>query len=291
MEQLTYTNALGQSATFNSTGTYQWLEVDDLGGNTADFQTTASPYQDGVTSVGDAIFAARAIRVKLVIVSDNINQAVRTLNSVLNPKLGLATLTYVRGGNSYMLSKVKTRAMPSLPGGYPNRGPAFQLSEVVFEVFDPYFTDAVDSQAVVTTGANMLEFPLNITPAFEFDYRNTQGIRVTNDGDVDTPITLILQGPITSPLSVTHVETGERIDLALSLLENELLTITTGIDNINVVKTNMDTGISTVAFHYITITTTTFFSLPRGVSTITITAGNGQVSAAMLKYRQRWVGI
>jgi hypothetical protein len=100
-----------------------------------------------------------------------------------------------------------------------------------------------------------------------------------------------LDGPKNSPLTVENLDTGEKIVLAMSLLATERLTITTGIDDINVIKEDLITGISTVAFQYIDVAETSFFRLPRGTSTLLITAGEAEVEQAIIKYRQRWVGI
>jgi len=290
LERLIYTNALGQAVIFDESGSYRWLDIDDLGGLEADFMTSASPFQDGVTSVGDAYFTAKAIKVKFAVVSSELDAAMRSLNSILNPKLGLGKLTYQRGGKSYVLGKVKTRTMPSLPGA-PSRGISYQITSAVFEAFDPYYTDEDYLEASVSTGENCLEFPVNIFDSFVFDYTNTTGILVTNGGDVECPVTIILDGPKNSPLTVENLDTGEKIVLAMSLLATERLTITTGIDDINVIKEDLITGISTVAFQYIDVAETSFFRLPRGTSTLLITAGEAEVEQAAIKYRQRWVGI
>lgn len=290
MERLIYTNALGQAVIFDESGLLRWLEVDDLGGLEADFMTSTGPFQDGATSVGDAYFTAKAIKVKFAVVSSELDIAIRSLNSILNPKLGLGKLTYERGGKSYVLNKVKTRSMPTLPGS-PSRGMSYQITSAVFEAFDPYYTDEDYLEASVSTGENCLEFPVNIFDSFVFDFTNTTGILVTNGGDVDCPVTVILDGPKNSPLTVENLDTGEKIVLAMSLLETERLTITTGIDDINVIKEDLITGISTVAFQYIDVAETSFFRLPRGTSTLLITAGEAEVEQATIKYKQRWVGI
>ena len=290
MERLIFTNAIEQTIIFDEGGLYRWLEVDDLGGLEADFMTSSSPYQDGMTSVGEAYFNPRAIKVKFVVVSDTLDEGLRHLNSVLNPKLGLGKLSYERNGKTYVLNKVKTRMLPTLPGA-PSRGVAYQVTSVIFEVFDPYFTDEAYLEASITTGDNCLAFPVNLNDSFVFDFINTAGIVVTNSGDVDCPIAIVLDGPKNSPLTIENMGTGEKIVLALSLLENERLTITTGIDDINVIKDDLATGESTVAFQYIDVAQTTFFKLPRGATTLKISAGEAEVEEATLRFKQRWVGI
>jgi phage-related protein len=290
MERLIYTNALGQQIIFSNSGTYRWTQVSGLGENAAAFQVTASPYQDGVTPMGAAYFNSRAVKVDLVIVSDDMATAIRDLNRILNPKLGTATLTHEKDGVSKVLNKVNTRVLPTLPGG-TSRGIGFQLSSVIFEAFDPLYSDADYTDAEVSTGANVLSFPLDIGSAFVFDYLNTAGVTVTNSGDVECPVTVIFDGPKTAPITVENLTTGEKIVLALSLLADERLTITTGIDNTNVVKTDLNTGAETVAFQYIDVAQTTFFYLAQGTNTLKITAGEAQVEEATVRFKNRYVGV
>lgn len=290
MERLTYTNALGQSVVFSRTGTYRWTQVSDLGELNSAFQVTSSPYQDGVTSVGDSYFESRVIQLDMIIVSDNLIGAIRTLNQVLNPKLGLAKLTYERDGIKRSLDKVKTRTLPALPGG-SSRGSTYQISRVTFEAFNPYYADETFNEAEVTTGGLLFEFPLEITDNFEFDFINTLGTLVTNAGDVECPITLIMDGPMSSPLEVINVTTGEKIVLTMALLENERLTITTELENTNVIKTDLNTGTETVAFQYIDVAETTFFSLAKGDNLIKIFAGEAEVEQTTIRFKQQFVGV
>lgn len=290
MERLIFTNALGQQIIFNNTGTYRWTQVSGLGENSATFQVTGSPYQDGVTPVGAAYFESRPIRLDMIIVSNEMAEAVRDLNRVLNPKLGLATLTYEKDGVSKVLNKVQTRVLPTLPGGN-SRGIGFQLSSLIFEAFDPLYADANYTDAEVSTGANAMSFPINIGSAYVFDYLNETGVIVTNSGDVDCPVTVIFDGPKDSPITVENLTTGEKVVLALDLLADERLTITTDVDNTNVLLTDLATGVETVAFQYIDVAETTFFHLIRGTNTLRITAGEAQVEEATVRFKNRYVGV
>jgi hypothetical protein len=290
MERLIYKNALGQEIEFSNDSHYKWIQVDDLGSAEAIFQTASSPYQDGTTSAGQAYFKSKAIKIDLVISSTDTQADIRTLNNILNPKIGLASLTLEKNGITRVLNKVRTRVMPSLLGG-ASRGFTFQHSSIIFEVFDPFYTDEEYTEVEILTGDNTFNFPLEISTSYVFDYVNSLGVVIDNTGDVDCPITVILDGPKNSPLTIENITTGEKIVLSMALLEEEKLTITTEIDNINAIKANINTGIETVAFQYIDITQTTFFNLSRGENTIRITTGESEVEEATIKYKQRYVGI
>jgi hypothetical protein len=290
MERLTFTNAQSEQIEFNKTGTYRWTSITDLGAAEVAIQTTASPYQDGRTPVGEPLFLPRAIQIQFLIVSDSVPAALRELNSILNPKLGNGTITYERDGVTRMLQKVRARVLPSMPGGR-SRGLGFQMTSVILEAFDPFYADVAETEAGVATGGNCFEFPLNITEDFVFDFINTAGVIVTNSGDVESPIIIVLDGPKSAPLEIENVTIGEKIVLALEILEGERLTITTEPDNLNVILTNIGTGNDSVAFQYIDVAKTTFWQLARGQNNIKIAAGEAAVEEAVVKYRNKYVGV
>lgn len=290
MERLTFENAIGEKIEISRYGTYRWTDVSGLGSVEASVQTTSGPYQDGLVPAADSMFLSRVIQIGLVIVSENMAAAIRELNSVFNPKLGDGMLTYERAGAARMLKRVRARSMPTMPGG-ASRGIGFQLSSLTLEAFNPYYMDSVETESGVATGANTFSFPLGISDEFIFDYVNSAGVTVVNVGDVESPVTIVLDGPKNAPIEIENVTTGEKIVLAMDLLENERLTITTEADDINVVLTDTETGEDTVAFQYIDISETSFWQLARGSNTIKITAGEAEVEEASVKYRNRYVGV
>jgi hypothetical protein len=253
-------------------------------------QSTSSPYQDGSTNVGGAYFNTRTIKIDMVVTGSDLKASIRQLNAVLNPKIGLGSLTVDRDGDIKVLGKVRTRVLPSLPGG-ESRGIGFQVCYIIFEAFDPFYEDQTETEATLITGANVFSFPLSITSSYRFDYTNTTGVTVTNTGDVECPITVILDGPKSSPITIENMTTGDKIVISLEILENERMTITTAIDNINVLKTDLMTGIETVAFQYIDVSQTEFFNLVSGANTIRITANEAEVEEATIKFKIRYVGV
>lgn len=290
MERLIFTNANGQQVEFSNFSAYKWTQVEGLGEGSVTLQTTTSPYQDGSTNVGGAYFNSKVVKVDLVISGTDVSADLRTLNAVLNPKLGLGTLSYERDSGIKMLNKVRTRSLPSLPGG-ASRGVSFQNTYVIFEVFDPLYEDQNATEASVNTGGNLFSFPLNIGDDFIFDYTNTSGVIVQNLGDAECPLTIILDGPKSSPLEIENVTTGEKIVLSTSIAAGERLTITTAIDNTNVIKTNLSTGASTVAFQYLDVSQTTFFMLALGQNRIKISAAEAEVEEAIVRFKNRYVGV
>jgi len=233
MERLIFKNANGQQIEFSNASDYRWTQVEGLGEGMANMQSISSPYQDGATNVGGAYFNTRTIKIDMVVTGVDLKASIRQLNAVLNPKIGIGSLTFDRDGDVKVLGKVRTRVLPSLLGG-DSRGIGFQVCYAIFEAFDPFYEDQTDTEATVNTGANVFSFPLSITPSYRFDYVNTVGVLVNNTGDVECPITVILDGPKSSPLEIENITTGEKIVLTMDLLAEERLEITTAIDNTNV---------------------------------------------------------
>lgn len=290
MERLIFENALGEQIIFDKHGTYRWTQVDGLGGRVAVFQVAISPYQDGAMPIGTGYFESMPVSISFIIHADNVYDAIRELNAILNPKLGDGRLIYERNGIVRSMPRVRTRVLPSLPGG-SSRGLRHQVSDVVFESYNPYFVDYAETEAEVTTGGLLFQFPLEITDNYEFDYINTQGTKVINSGDVDCPVTLVLDGPMSSPLEIINDTLSQKIVLSMPLLENERLVITTEIESINVVKTDVVTGEQTVAFEYLDVAETDFFYLAKGENVIRIFAGEAEVEQTLIKFRQYYVGI
>lgn len=290
MDKLIFINALGQTAEFSPASKYRLVDVEDLGGNTAAVQTVSGPFQDGESPVGGAYFNSKVLKVRMAVVSSTLADDIRALNNRLNPKLGSGQLVYEQDGVQRVLPRVGVRQLPTLPRR-DNKYPGLQISAVIFEVYDPLFADYDYTTAEVESGGDGLNFPVNITDAFVFDFLNTEGVTVTNSGDVDCPVEVIFDGPVSAPVAVTNETTGEQIVLGLALLEGERLTITTDTDNTNVIKTDLDTGEETVAFQYLDVAQTTFFKLRTGVNLLKITADGTNVEQATVRFRQRYVGV
>lgn len=291
MEKLIFTNANGQEIEFSNTSSYKWTQVDDLGASSVELQRTTSPFQDGSTNVSGAYFNSRTIKIDLVVVDyTDLNATFRNLNNILNPKLGLGFLSYYRDNDVKVLNKVRTRVLPSMLGG-DSRDFGTQKTSIIFEVFDPLYSDLQNTEEIIAANELLFRFPIDITDAYEFDLLYADGKPIYNIGDTDCPITLIVDGAITQPLKIENTTTGEKIVIGLDLLDNERLIITTEVDNINVIKTNLITGIKTIAFEYIDIAQTSFFYLVTGENKIKVTANEGDVETAMIRFKNRYVGV
>jgi len=290
MEKLIYTNKAGQTIEFSATSKYKWQKVDDIGGLESVSQSIQSPYQDGSTGVGDSYFSSKVISVEFVVTSESLDEDMRTLYSILNPKLGIATLTVVNDGKHYIFDKVKTRMLPSRPGG-KDRGKTFQITKVIFEVYNPYLQDFNYTEIKAISGASTFNFPVAINESFRFGYFNQSGFNLNNVGDAECPLNIIIDGPQSSPLTITKVLTNEKIVIGLNLTVDERLVISTSFDDINVIKYTLSTAEFESAFEYIDVAQTDFFQLALGDNNIAITANASEIGTATLKFRNRYVGV
>lgn len=296
MDKLIFENALGQTVEFSASSKYKFDKVDGLGGRTVKFQTTSSPFQDGVSSLDNGFFDSDVVSIEFTAVSDNLLDDIRSLNSILNPKLGAGKLKYYTGDVVRVLHGVKTRMLPDLPTGTKNRGVQFQISKVIFEVFNPYYQDDAETSWEIASQYDLFIFTdsvggLTVTDNFVFDRSGAGGLDIYNTGDVSAPITLIADGPLSSPMELGNIVTGESIIISTSLLADERLVITTDPENIDVRKINLSTGAETSAFQYIDIPNTTFWSLKTGLNTVKFTHGAQIADSVMIYYRQKYVGV
>lgn len=290
MDRLIYTNAIGQIVEFSPTSKYKLQSITDLGGTDVINRSISSPFQDGSSPVGDSYFNSRLLRVEIATFSNDLVSDLRGLDTILNPKIGNGELKFEQNGDARVLSPVKIRQMPTRLRG-KDHGKTFQISSLIFEAFNPFYTDSLFNETNVTTGANVFSFPVNITDTFIFDYLNEEGIIAINEGDVECPVTIIFDGPQTAPLQVENITTGEKIVISLSLEVDERLTITTNIEDTNVILTNLSTGEETVAFQYIDVAQTTFFQLVKGINNIKISANEAAIEEATVRFKNRYVGV
>jgi hypothetical protein len=290
LDKVIFYNANGEKIEFSANSKYALININDLGGGSVSNKTISSPFQDGSTPIGDSYFESKLMEIEFATVSTDLPEDLRRLDSIVNPKSGNGTLELYQNGRARKLSPVRVRRMPTRRNQANIMGDFLQ-STIIFEVYDPYYQDAQPIEAEVTTGGNSFNFPLNITANYEFDYVNTAGVIVNNEGDIDTPVTVIFDGPKTAPLSIENLTTGESIVLSLDLLMNERLIVTTGIQDTNVIKEDLTTGETEVAFQYIDIAETTFFTLAKGENRIQIVTDEGIVQDATVKFRNKYVGV
>src|SRR5665648_150326 len=289
MERVTYKNDLGQTIEILYSLPYFFQGIEGMDGLGTDIEKFIAVGQDG-TNVSNVRLLDRPIRLAGAIkgnTKEEIAQYRNKLLTVFNPK-NKGTLIYEYGD---VIRKIECY-VESAPV-FKKMGKGFQLQAFIIDLIcpNPFLTDYYDTEINAISGASAFRFPVAISDAFVFGSFNADGFVAQNDGDVECPLEITIGGPQTAPLEILNSTTGEKIVIALNLTADEKLIITTAIEDMNVTKTTISTGIVVSAFQYIDVSQTEFFQLQLGKNNIVIKANASDIGSATLKFRNRWVGV
>lgn len=159
MRSIVFTNSSGASVTLNSSGAdYFITSIEGIDTPPVDSQTQKAPYQDGVTNI-DQLFGVRDITiegfVRTPVDLTIINTSRRTLQSVLNPKLGLGNIVYTYDGGT------KQIAAKCIACTFANRNmpDPWQKFQVIFECPDPYLLSTTTDATSVGLVSALTKFP------------------------------------------------------------------------------------------------------------------------------------
>ena len=206
---------------------------------------------------------------------------------ILAPTQTPGTLIYE---NDYI--SVKTPAYPANAADFTERLKNFNTAEIVFRCPSPFW-EAIEPaapEAIAYTGSGFM-FP------FSFDEDNDYSIQfsaiadqvtIDNAGSAMTPIIMTITGPAVNP-AVTNQTTGETIRINTTLLQGDVLTITTTPGKKSVKLT--ESGVTTDAFALIDLDSV-FFQLLPGSNVITYDSGNSSDETRVtIQYTPRFVGV
>jgi len=248
MIKLIYTNARGQTAELYS-NPFRLSKVEGLGDVGADIQTQRAPYQDGSTFI-DSILEERNISVELTIRGkDELDflEKRKEFASVFNPKLGLGTLQYIDASGMREIQAISD-GVPFFPSGSTNRGKTHQKALIYLIAPNPYWQSIdIVEQLVVWEGG--LTFTLRLPTRFARQSASKAKI-LLNEGDAETPLRIVFNGPATAPILVENKTTGELIEVNQSLAVGERIEINTAFGKKRVEKVLAD-DTRFNAFHFI----------------------------------------
>jgi hypothetical protein len=167
-----------------------------------------------------------------------------------------------------------------------------QIGVISMTAYYPYWRDLTYTQIglVGLSGGFFWETPTYFDGAFYVGEVAAASQIVTNSGDVPAPLEITWQGVSEDP-KITLEDTGEFILLNKTLDSDTRLHIYTAYGNKIVYVETISTG-ELVKNNSLIDPTSTFFSLPVGNSTISLSATSGAASAAVeLKYKNLYSGV
>lgn len=248
MKNLTFTNSKGDSIAFDRQN-FLFTALTGFGEVGADIQRQKAPYQDGSTLI-DVVLDERPISFEVSILGRSevdISEKRRLLSRIFNPKLGNGQLSYTVGKTTFFIEGISEH-VPSYPPGNDNRGNRFQRAIVDLICPNPYWISGeIVEQLVVWEGG--LTFPLRLPTHFARQSASKAKV-LMNEGDAETPLRIVFNGPATAPILVENKTTGELIEVNQSLAVGERIEINTAFGQKRVEKVLAD-GTRFNAFHYI----------------------------------------
>ncbi|MCT1577530.1 phage tail family protein [Oceanobacillus kimchii] len=224
MRRLTYENARGERIVFYLSPIL--IEsLTGIGEVDADLQGQKSPYQDGETHL-DVILQPRFIDLEGSILKTDLREMKayrKHILKVCNPKLGLGKITLELDGDTKEIFGV----LDGTPS-FPERGrDVWQKFLITWKCPDPYWRDPQEVSRALRSYRG--KFILPTTFPFELGISGDSTI-LYNGGDVDAPVTIDIQGPVTRP-RVINKTTGQFVILNRSLSADEVLHINTNDQN------------------------------------------------------------
>ncbi|GGB56878.1 hypothetical protein GCM10011409_38060 [Lentibacillus populi] len=283
MRRLTYENSRGEIIQFYLSP----LVIESLTGIgevDAEVQSQRAPYQDGDTYI-DTILQPRFIDLEGSITKTDLQEIKRYRKHILrvcNPKLGLGKITLELDGD---IKEIRG----SLDGApvFPERGQnVWQKFMVSWKCPSPYWRDPQEVSRALHAYQPTFKYPVKYPAMYGFSGDSTI---LENDGDVDTPVTIDVQGPVTNP-QIKNLTTGEFIKINRSLSADEILHIDTNTQNKRV-EIYRNGSVLEKAWGYVD-DDSTFLMLIPGNNEIEYLADSGGVNGIVaIGWHNRYAGI
>lgn len=210
------------------------------------------------------------------------------LRGIFNPRLDEGTLVYEDDYWSKTIA-VKVEAEPIFPRTHNYSRNIFS---VLLTAYYPFWSDIAftDVNLVGVSGGFYWTSPTYFTGDFYLGDITGSSAQASNIGHLPAPLRIEWTGVATDP-KITLEDTGEFILLDGSLTSDQRLIITTGYNNKKVYIQTISTGVITEDNSLID-STSTFFSLPIGTSTLSFSAtSGGSDSVVVIRYKQLFIGV
>ena len=230
MKSVTITNPTGESLKFSSDKTSRYLLKKDVTGvNTLNFDhvTEVTPLRDGSRYFGS--FAnERIISIPFWINLINYGEVWdasgfrQKIARVLNPKNGQATAVFeISDGSTYSCLCEQDSPPALAQAGVMSS----QIQGVISLVSqDPYLSKTDRNTVVLALSIGGFSLPFSLPFSLGVGGSDT----VTNTGDIATPCTITINGPVMNPV-IQNEATGEKIKIIRELDAGESITVDTAV--------------------------------------------------------------
>lgn len=235
MEKLTFINSLGESVTMTDSPPFVLTSVQGLGAVQTNIQTQKSPYQDGVTYLGNTL-EPRSVSMELSITSNNefeMSTLRQRLLRVFNPKLGIGTLVYEFGNTQKKLSAIAEVAPTFLDGGDFKE----TLQPALIQLYspNPFWHSMENKREEIAVWKPAFEFVLEIPidEGIEMGYREPSLVaNIENNGNVPCGMKIEFKANATvEKPSLFNMNTREFMKVNRTMHKGEVLVVTTHYQN------------------------------------------------------------
>ena len=274
-------------------------DVTGLSDVTAKINTISNVGQDGETETS-VYLDPRTITIKGSLRSGDYalqREIIQRLNRILDPHAA-GTLTY---SLEDIHRSIHCRASAAPRWDWKKIRPEFT---VTFFCADPYWADRVINRIRLTGQKTAFHFPFpSYSDALDQSFASIWGwplifgtrvtapiISFSNESDTEVGMTWTLEalGKIVSP-KLTHIESGLYLELNLTMVKGDILTVTTAYGKKRAVLNHC--GVSSNVYSRIVLGST-FFQLARGINNLKFTARSGSSkSNCFVNYESRYLGV
>jgi len=294
-EIITFTNASGESIVFSNQGTVYRLHNFEIKPAKSKAITKSGYRQDGLTYKSQNGMP-RDFILEFCILGNGFSdmfQKRREVKRIMTQALDEGKIKYQ---NDYFTTgveiDVKVDEEPEFGTDKNVFGFHSQIGVVSMTAYYPYWRDVEYTRIglVGLSGGFAWTTPTTFSGGFNMGQASSASKIATNIGDVPCPLEIVWQGASENP-KITLEDTGEFILLNKTLDSDTRLHIYTAYGNKVVYVETISTG-EIVKNNSLIDPTSTFFSLPVGNSTISLSATSGAASAAVdPKYKNLYSGV
>lgn len=282
MQKITFENEKGQRVEFKNSRPFILTDIEGVGGVETSLITTKSPYQDGTTH-HNTLLNERILVIKGGIMGldkEDMFKKRQELSSIFSPKMK-GRLTY------------KNDALERSIDCVVELGPTWgkkvrRMQEFMIQLYcpNPFWLDKYEIGEEIAQWLGGFKFPLRLPT--KFATKGEPRALLINQGDVETPVKIIITGPATNPM-IRNQTTDEYIKVNRILGQGEQLHISTEFGKKRVyIKDNE--GIETNVLNWIDLNST-FFNLKAGDNAIDYTSDDDVIrSRVFISFYNRYVG-